>query len=387
MKHVVWTLVVLLAMPLPIFGQEKQDEIDKLKAEIRSLKLVNELKQKRNDVQLDKLKDALDKVEDFANKLKRASQEKTTAITELQYARQEAERLKKDLSELEANHVDLARELKELKEKLAKAPVPRKAILGKVTAVANDISLVVISVGKDDDVLVGDEFTIYRGGVKAGEFVAKIVIDRVDRKWSSGRVALKKKDPRVGDDVSNHIFVSRDKIKDPVMKGAEQHYQRGREKYWQKKYEEALRDLERALELDPKDMRAKALIDEIKARQNKKSKSLDKGSADALAEIRKELDEIRREIRKLSDKMLPSWQKFGLAVDNLSKDLLGHFGVKSGVIVRKVEKGSVAEKAGLQKYDIVPGMTKDGFLKALEKRKGFAVIRHGKRIQFTEYRR
>jgi hypothetical protein len=70
--------------------------------------------------------------------------------------------------------------------------------------VANEIGLVVISIGKDDGVLEGDEFTVYRGG----DFVAKIQIDRSDRKWSAGKVVLKKSDPRVADDVSNHIFVS-----------------------------------------------------------------------------------------------------------------------------------------------------------------------------------
>jgi hypothetical protein len=64
--------------------------------------------------------------------------------------------------------------------------------------------MVVLSLGKDDGVLVGDEFTVYRGG----DFVAKIVIDRADRKWAAGKIVLKKGDPQVGDDVSNHIFIS-----------------------------------------------------------------------------------------------------------------------------------------------------------------------------------
>jgi len=70
--------------------------------------------------------------------------------------------------------------------------------------VANEIGMVVISIGKDDGVLEGDEFTAYRGG----DFVAKIVLDRADRKWAAGKIVLKKTDPRVGDDVSNHIYVS-----------------------------------------------------------------------------------------------------------------------------------------------------------------------------------
>jgi hypothetical protein len=123
-----------------------------------------------------------------------------------------AERLQQDLGQLEEKHVEMARDKKHLEEKInaiaqsgANVNVaPKKAMEGKVTAVANEIGLVVISIGKDDGVMEGDEFTIYRGG----DFVAKIVVDRSDRKWSAGKVVLKKTDPRVADDVSNHIFVS-----------------------------------------------------------------------------------------------------------------------------------------------------------------------------------
>ncbi len=81
---------------------------------------------------------------------------------------------------------------------------PRKPLEGKTTAVANEIGLVVFSIGKDDGVMEGDEFTVYRGG----DFVAKVQVDHADRKWSSAKVVLNKSDPRPGDDVSNHIYVS-----------------------------------------------------------------------------------------------------------------------------------------------------------------------------------
>jgi hypothetical protein len=80
---------------------------------------------------------------------------------------------------------------------------PKKALDGKVTAFSGEIGLVVISIGKDDGALEGDEFTVYRGG----DFVARIVLDRTDRRWSAGKVVLKKSEPRVADDVSNLRFV------------------------------------------------------------------------------------------------------------------------------------------------------------------------------------
>ncbi len=80
--------------------------------------------------------------------------------------------------------------------------------------------MVVISIGKDDGVLEGNEFTIYRGG----SFIAKITINKVDRKWAAGRVTLKKEAPRVGDDASNHIFQSApagERIQEPTKADVE----------------------------------------------------------------------------------------------------------------------------------------------------------------------
>jgi len=80
---------------------------------------------------------------------------------------------------------------------------PKKAIDGRVTAVDSASGLVVISLGKDDGVLEGDEFSVKRGA----EIVAKLVLDRADRKWAAGKMVLKNGEPRVGDDVTNRIFV------------------------------------------------------------------------------------------------------------------------------------------------------------------------------------
>ena len=164
------------------------------------------------EVQLAQIQELTTKVDEHRAKLAKSLNEKSLAVAELQYARQLAERLQQDLGQLEEKHVEMARDKKHLEEKInaiAQAGgnvnvAPKKALEAKVTAVANEIGLVVISIGKDDGVLEGDEFTVYRGG----DFVAKIVVDRSDRKWSAGKVVLKKTEPRVADDVSNHIFVS-----------------------------------------------------------------------------------------------------------------------------------------------------------------------------------
>jgi hypothetical protein len=186
---------------------EKQTLLTKLEADVQVF--VRQL-----EVQLAQIQELTTKVEEHRIKLAKSVAEKATAVAEVQYARQQSERLAQDLASLEEKHVDMAREKKLLEEKInaialaggssAVNVAPRKPLEGKVTAVANEIGLVVISIGKDAGVLEGDEFTIFRGG----DFVAKIVIDRADRSWAAGKVVLKKTDPRVADDASNHIFVA-----------------------------------------------------------------------------------------------------------------------------------------------------------------------------------
>lgn len=143
-----------------------------------------------------------------------AHNQRMTATQDLQYQRQESERLSKDLGSLEATYQELARDRQRLQETIAHLNAmgvrtdviaPRKALSGQVTAVATELDLVVISIGRDAGVNEGDEFTIYRANL----FVGKITIDRVDRAWASGRVTLKgKEEPRIGDQASNNILAT-----------------------------------------------------------------------------------------------------------------------------------------------------------------------------------
>ena len=165
----------------------------------------------QQEVQLAQIQELSARVDEHRAQLAKSLSEKSLAPAELQHARQLADRLKTDLRELDEKHLEMGREKKQLEETInaiAQAGgnvgvPPMKALEAKVTAVANEIGLVVISVGKDDGVLEADEFSIYRGG----GFVAKLAINRADRKWSAGKVVLKSSDPKVGDDASNHRYV------------------------------------------------------------------------------------------------------------------------------------------------------------------------------------
>ena len=185
----------------------KQTEIDKLAAGVGTFA-------RQLEVQLQQISDSAAKLEDATKRLAQSNNQRLTAVQDLQYQRQEAERLSKDLGALENNFQDLARDRQRLQETIAHLNAagirtdviaPRKALSGKVTAVASELDLVVISIGRDAGVNEGDEFTIYRVNV----FVGKIVIDRVDRPWASGRMVLKgKEEPRIGDDASNNVLAT-----------------------------------------------------------------------------------------------------------------------------------------------------------------------------------
>jgi hypothetical protein len=79
---------------------------------------------------------------------------------------------------------NLKLKLKAYEEQIGKLPeiLAAPPIDGRVTGVSADYNLVMLSVGRDDLVKEGYEFTIYRGG----EYVAKIVVDRVEKDHCTG---------------------------------------------------------------------------------------------------------------------------------------------------------------------------------------------------------
>lgn len=185
----------------------KQNEIDKLVAGVNTYG-------RQLEVQLQQVSDALARVEEYKKRAAEAFNKAAMADQDRLYRIQEAERLSKDLGSLENQYQELARDRQRLQETIAAlsqsgVPVdkvaPRKALTGQVNAVAGELDLVVISIGRDAGVSEGDDFTVYRGST----FVGKVTIDRVDRAWASGRVTLKgKEEPRVGDSVSNNVLAT-----------------------------------------------------------------------------------------------------------------------------------------------------------------------------------
>jgi|GEM_PF-1535315 len=185
----------------------KQNEVDKLIANetnfVRALETQNQ-----------QFADKEKMVEEYKKRSADANNKMASMSQDLMYQRQETERLSKDLGSLENQFQELARDRQRLQETIAalnsrgvdtNVIAPRKALSGQVTAVATELDLVVISIGRDAGVNEGDEFTLYRGNT----FVGKVTIDRVDRPWSSGRLTLKgKEEPRIGDQASNNVLAT-----------------------------------------------------------------------------------------------------------------------------------------------------------------------------------
>jgi hypothetical protein len=76
-------------------------------------------------------------------------------------------------------------------------------IRARVTAVDNNLNIVMLSVGRDDKVKVGFAFTVYRGN----EYIGKVIIDKVEADYASGYSVkeLEQGAIQVGDDATTRF--------------------------------------------------------------------------------------------------------------------------------------------------------------------------------------
>lgn len=78
---------------------------------------------------------------------------------------------------------------------------PKVKAEGVITAYSPKHHVVVLSVGEEYGVQPGDAFWVHRDY----KVVAKVRVERVDRLWSSGRIVLQGREPRVNDPVTNDV--------------------------------------------------------------------------------------------------------------------------------------------------------------------------------------
>jgi DNA repair exonuclease SbcCD ATPase subunit len=135
--------------------------------------------------------------------------------------RNDLERANGNIAQLEADLASTQKEKTELAEAdqkkanliaMIKAKIGSAAVMemenmpdikGQVTGVDEDLNIVLVSVGGDDEVKVGFTMTVYRGG----EYVGKLVIDKVGPDWASGHMdqGVSKSFPVKGDEVATQL--------------------------------------------------------------------------------------------------------------------------------------------------------------------------------------
>ena len=173
----------------------------------------------------------------------------------------------------------------------------------------------------------GQSFMVMREGT----FIGTLKIDRVDRGWAAGKMSKKISEPKVGDAITSDKNVGT--LKAPA--------------YYTTPW------------------------------------STVPGSTDELRLIRKELDDVRLQVRKLSDQIVPAWQGQGVSVEETSEELRAHLSILRGLLVRRVRQGSPAEKAGLQANDVVPDLLEAQLVQAIEMGMPIHVIRKGSRVRLA----
>jgi hypothetical protein len=100
-------------------------------------------------------------------------------------------------------------------------------------------------------------------------------------------------------------------------------------------------------------------------------------SAEELRLLRKELDDVRGQVRMLSDRLIPSWQEEGLATEELSEALRSQLRISQGLLIRQVREGSPAAKLGLKALDVVSDLGEAQLLRVLKEGGKLTVYRQG----------
>jgi len=154
------------------------------------------------------------KYDDALAATRAAKQTSDDLRNDLERANGQISQLQDELAATQKEKTELAEELQKkanliamITERIGAAAIAEMqnmpAINGQVTGVDEDLNIVLVSVGTDDEVKVGFTMTVYRGG----EYVGRLIIDKVGGDWASGHMdqSVSKSFPMKGDDVATQL--------------------------------------------------------------------------------------------------------------------------------------------------------------------------------------
>lgn len=192
--------------------ENKETENQKLQEQIAVTQTLLERAQQQLNVQIATVQRLQELVDEYRNKAESAIARAAEAEQKLMELAQEVEGNKTLLAELEKKvrllsvaKVDIEKQLTAYVEKygLILGPPTRK-IDGKIVSYSRELGAVVLNIGKDDGVLEGMQFSIFR----PGKFVARAVTKQVDRTLAVAHIELMQAEPEPGDECTNSLPMS-----------------------------------------------------------------------------------------------------------------------------------------------------------------------------------
>jgi len=166
---------------------------------------------------LDKKESQISELEAAKNRQKEIAEE---AIKAKEEAQDEQQRMEIQLSNLQGEMADKEKQLQRLEKEMLEARqiirtvreagvnIPSlvkktKPLDGTIIAVSNEVPLVMISLGTDESVEKGYQFTVYRGS----QFIGQIVVEEVYKDMSAARVIkeMTVKSVQKGDSITTRI--------------------------------------------------------------------------------------------------------------------------------------------------------------------------------------
>jgi predicted nucleic acid-binding Zn-ribbon protein len=198
--------------------QAKSEEFNKTRSDLETLQSTHKVVATSLDGKEKELSESRTRIDQLNQDLQKSLGEKETAEAQVARLIGQKAALEKDLAEVRKEYSDTKQKLLDMQlvmEELERLGVPVGTLVinhkpvppinGKVAGVKADVTpaLVVVTVGKDDKVEKGFQFTVYRGA----EFVGKVVVEKVNADSSGCRVLFTApgKVIKAGDDVATRL--------------------------------------------------------------------------------------------------------------------------------------------------------------------------------------